>query len=188
MATLNLIYGLCDPQTGFLRYVGKSTSGLRRPNQHAQPHALEKRTHVAAWVRSLVRIGLKPDVLVLEETSREDLFDAEQFHIGYFKSIGCDLTNQTVGGVGPLGWKMPEDVKAKISAAKSGKCQTAEHRAKNAAAQLGNTRRRGAKHTAEARLKMSISHLGVAKSPEHRAKIAASNRRTWLERRASRWP
>ena len=50
-----LIYGLVDPRDGQLRYVGKSTSGLRRPRSHWYPRVIrEDRTLVEKQVSALV--------------------------------------------------------------------------------------------------------------------------------------
>lgn len=37
-----LIYGLTDPITDELRYIGRSSSGLNRPRQHLAPSVYNK--------------------------------------------------------------------------------------------------------------------------------------------------
>jgi len=100
----NIIYGLFDPRNGELRYVGKSTTGMRRPNAHCMPSGRKGHTWNARWLAELWTHGLKPEISVLEEhTCSENLPDAEQFFIAYFRSLGCRLTNLTKGGEGALG-------------------------------------------------------------------------------------
>lgn len=53
-----LIYGLVDPRTSELRYIGRSSSGLTRPKQHTAPAALAKDVaRKGNWLRQLVRAG-----------------------------------------------------------------------------------------------------------------------------------
>lgn len=182
------MYGLIDPRNGHLRYVGKSTSGLRRPFQHVQPYYLTKiRSHTANWCRALAAEGLRPDVEILEATTLEALNDSEQFWIAYFRALGCDLTNHTAGGDGMVGFVHREETKAKIAATKKGTYPTAEHLAKNRAAQIGR------KHSEATKAKMRAAHAGRApaaafmpKSAEHRARIAESNRRTKARQKLER--
>lgn len=182
----NLIYGLTDPRTGHLRYVGRSTSGSRRPFQHGQPYYLRSvRSHTSSWCQNLAAAGLRPGVVIIED-SPEDLFDAEQFWIAYFRLLGCDLTNHTEGGDGMVGFRHSETTKARIAATKKGRTATPEERERNRTAQLGR------KHSPETIAKIRAAMAGrapacafVPKSPEHRARIAESNRRTKAEKRVA---
>lgn len=126
----NLIYGLIDPRTEELRYVGQSSKGLERPKQHwskrVQGGAL--RDHCHNWVRSLLAEKLVPEVVVLESYDAVDPTDGqtkswldtnERLAIAFYREMGCDLTNQTDGGGGSLGRKMSDGSKAKIKAARA---------------------------------------------------------------------
>lgn len=97
-----LIYGLVDPTTGQLRYVGKSTSRLRRPARHSAPSELKKdNTHKGRWLKTLSQ---KPAVVVIQELDdTEILSEAERFWIQYFRQLGMPLTNLTDGGEGTKG-------------------------------------------------------------------------------------
>ncbi len=118
-----LIYGLFDPRTEELRYVGKSCSGLERPRQHIKPRLLKARTHKNSWLKSLLSEGLRPEIDVLEEhAGPETLNEAERFFIAYFRGIGCRLTNGTDGGDG-------------VSA---GRIQSLEEKAKRSASLMGH--------------------------------------------------
>ena len=55
-----LIYGLIDPISLMVRYVGLSSSGMERPKSHTQPCLRAAATHCGAWIRSLALQGLVP--------------------------------------------------------------------------------------------------------------------------------
>ena len=93
----SIIYGLVDPRSGSLRYIGSTSRGLIRPQEHwKRRQERERNDHCHAWIRSLLRENLIPDVFIIEET--DHLEEAEQFWIACFKMIGADLTNMTIGG------------------------------------------------------------------------------------------
>ena len=128
------IYALLDPRTRACRYVGKSKHATVRGYQHLCASQLAPATHRNRWIKSLLSIGLKPEVVVLEETSSAEWQEDEMFWIAYLKGLGADLTNATAGGDG-LHEPSPE-TREKIGAAGRGKRKTftPEHRAKIAAA------------------------------------------------------
>lgn len=115
-----IIYGLSDPRTSELRYVGRTKRKLNvRLQQHLQPAYLKPNTHKNAWVKSLLSDGIKPEIFEIETT--ED-FEAEEFWIAYFKSLGCNLTNGTKGGEGwKAGMKHSEESRKRISLSHLGK-------------------------------------------------------------------
>lgn len=122
------IYGLCDPLTQQLRYVGKANRPDVRRYQHIESRALIKKTHKNHWIKSLMVKGKRPEMFIIEEASRDDWKDAEQFWISYFKSIGADLTNTTCGGDGDCG---PEAHKKQAEALRGRKVvRSPEHAAK----------------------------------------------------------
>ena len=95
-----LIYSLHDPRTGELRYVGKTKKLRARISEHLSRARKGQRTHLSAWLRSLVTVGLMPEMRVIEETS-EQLWQArERFWINHFRQSGVRLTNGTEGGEG----------------------------------------------------------------------------------------
>lgn len=96
-----LIYGLSDPVTNEIRYIGKSCSGLKRANQHFIPSQLRADTYKTRWIISVIKSGLKPNVVILEEFKNSDkLNEREIFWIKYYKNNGARLTNTTEGGDG----------------------------------------------------------------------------------------
>lgn len=115
MSIRYLVYGLFDPQTSELRYVGKTKQVLGERLRRHQRDALEKtentwtdHTHRACWLRKVLFLGLSPEVEILQETATlEEANDSEVFWISYYKSIGCELTNSTAGGDGGIVSRKP---------------------------------------------------------------------------------
>lgn len=167
-----LIYGLIDPRNGELRYVGKSTSGMRRPRAHMSLLKYETNTYKANWLRQLLVEDFKPDIEVLETYESADaLVEAERFLIAYFRSIGCRLTNLTAGGDGASGYKHTLEGRARISKALQGHATSDKVRESVAEA---NSKRILSDET---RKKLSQRYLGIRISDEvrHRMSIAQQN-------------
>lgn len=98
-----LVYGLFDPDTQQLRYVGKSSCGIRRAKMHSYPSVLRSEQHLpkSRWIAKLLRRGVTYEICILEECEKEEeLNEAERFNIAYYRSIGCDLLNICPGGEG----------------------------------------------------------------------------------------
>lgn len=189
----NLIYGLVDPRTNLLRYVGRSTSGLSRPATHWCPSRLRAKgsTHRANWIRSVLAAGSVPKIVVLETlSSAEGLNEAERKWIRHWKSKGADLTNATEGSEGIVGWRHSSETREKIrvaglgrrmspknraaiSAAVTGRVVSEETRAKLSAALSGSLRPK----TAEHRAKLSAAQKGRVFSTEHLAKLSFASQR-----------
>lgn len=100
----NTVYGLFDPDTKELRYIGLTTVGFKRIIEHWETaHTLgtkKKTTKVQKWTYSLKVQNKIFDVFYFEyfDDNGIELDESEQFHIAYYKSIGCNLLNQDWGG------------------------------------------------------------------------------------------
>lgn len=150
------IYGLSDPSTGQLRYVGKTGRSLAlRLQKHLNPSHLEGCTHKNSWIKSVLSLGQKPIIHSIQvlDTS-EDLNNAEIYWIKFFRDQGCRLTNGTDGGDG----------------SQVGRTFSFETREKIAAAMRG----RRSPHSAATKAKISASTKGRKKSPETVANMAAA--------------
>lgn len=170
-----LIYALVDPDSKLPRYIGRSSSGLKRPQHYFSTAVLKKETsHKSNWILSLFRKGKKPIVHVLEyfECSSE-LNDAECFWIAQGRGIGWPLTNLTKGGEGLYG--ASTETREKIRRKMKNRFISPEHRARISAGQRGKT------VSEETRKKSSQSHMGKSPSPETREKL----RRAFLGRTLS---
>lgn len=184
----NIIYGLLDTRpgrVGELRYIGQSAVGVKRALVHRTPSSLRNNanTHRSMWIRSLHEQGLDYQVCILEELpSCEGLDEAEIRLIEYYRFIGCQLTNHSLGGGGIRGHRLSELHKKKISEGRTGHRHTAEARAKMSEVKLARSLARGKRTlSSDHSKKIGASLLGRTRPPEVIAKIAARN----LGRKAS---
>jgi hypothetical protein len=80
------IYGLFDPRTSELRYVGMTSRTLKeRLNKHLHDNT---KTHKTCWIKSLKNINLIPEIFLFEEVPDNEWQYWEKWYITYFKSIG----------------------------------------------------------------------------------------------------
>lgn len=98
------IYGLTDPRTDQVRYIGKTHQKVGyRLTQHIKSAKDGHNTHLLAWIRSLLAKGIKPGIRILEELApNADWQAAERKWIAKERAQGWDLTNSTDGGEGML--------------------------------------------------------------------------------------
>lgn len=96
------IYGLVDPLSNKIRYIGFTSYPLqRRLSKHiSESRNIKLKTHKARWIRLLLAENLEPTIVCISETTREKCCQDEKNTIMEFLSKGFDLTNQTHGGEG----------------------------------------------------------------------------------------
>lgn len=139
------IYGLIDPRTQEIKYIGKTVQGIERLRQHfysSGNRKYEGNTKKINWCKKLKSLGLIFDVIYLEYIENDyDLNEAESFYIQYFKSLGAELLNHTNGGEESFKRKYTEEEKKQIS-----------------------IKTKLAMSKPEVKLKMSLSHLGKPSS------------------------
>lgn len=150
MKVFGIVYGLYDPTTQELRYVGQTTKGLAcRLSNHLSPSGLRKHLRVSSWLKSLLAKGLKPDARVIGEASDRATLDAlEVSQIEASLSAGARLTNLAQGGRVNSGFKKSPEAIAKIVAARTGTTTSLE-----------------------TKKKLSEALMGRLVSPAHRAKL-----------------
>lgn len=96
-----LIYALCDPDTGEIRYIGKSKNSMKRFKEHLSDISLRDNHRKNNWIKSLMKRGKIPNVKIIQKIDRDNqLNQAEIYWIKYFKKHGYNLTNMTDGGDG----------------------------------------------------------------------------------------
>ena len=130
--TLILIYGLIDPRTNSLRYVGQSVRLSKRFWRHCNPLPTD-RSHRGCWLRGLKKAGLVPQLIVLEEAvTSDEATILETFWIASLRSVGANLVNMTDGDQAPSrrGHTLTPEHRAKIAAAHIGICPDETTRAK----------------------------------------------------------
>ncbi len=111
------IYGLYDPFTHQLRYIGKTKMSLARRLWHhiKEAKTSKKNTHKLNWIRNILDKEGKPIVFVLRETSKESWRKDESECISEALKSGANLTNLTAGGDGLVDYHHSEKTKKKIS-------------------------------------------------------------------------
>lgn len=155
-----IIYGLIDPFTKELRYIGKSVSGLYRPTYHSKPYSYNgqlKNTYLYRWIRKLIKNNSKPEIVVLDSCSnKQDLAELEVWNISYWKGLGCRLTNATKGGEGAAGRIVSKATRNKIRKANLGKKASKETIKKLRESHLGQVgSMKGKTHSEATKLKIS---------------------------------
>jgi len=144
------IYGLIDPESGELRYIGKSIDPKSRLANHMREVSNCHRSH---WIQSLKAKGMKPDIVIIESIRVMWPRQVEEkYWIKYFRDRGFNLVNNTDGGDGVPG--LPEETRKKISSTWKGQKHTPESVEKIKASL------RGRKASDETREKMSQAHSG----------------------------
>jgi len=185
----HLIYALIDPLTSMVRYIGKSSTGLKRPYEHARLSRLQRcSATMRDWLEQLRTTDLSYDVVVLEyvedPTSSATplrshweqrlnitrLNDAEIWWIAYGRASGWPLFNKASGGIGSAGFRRTNESRDLMRAAHLGKKLTPVHRARIGAAGTGR------RHSLETRAKMSVAATGRTIPNDVRAKISASTK------------
>jgi hypothetical protein len=92
------IYGLKDPETNEIRYVGKTTNINTRLKAHITRSRYNK-YHSARWIQSLIKKGLKPVIELIEECTESNWIEREKYWIAHYREL-FDLTNVLDGGEG----------------------------------------------------------------------------------------
>lgn len=119
------IYTLNHPITGEVRYVGKTIQSLnKRLNGHIYKVG---NTHTICWIKSLKKLGLTPNIELLDTCSTNNWKFWESFWIELFKSWNINLTNHSTGGEGRENVRLTEEQKLHLSKIKKGRQFTPEH-------------------------------------------------------------
>lgn len=185
METENFIYALRDPRTDEIRYIGFSSRGMERPNEHFLPghYNGEKRKHypLYKWMRKMISLGLVPRIDVLEYCATEaELPELETILVALHKEAGARLLNCTEGGDGTFGFKFTDESKAKMSAARTGMKASDEHKAAISAGLTG--KKKSPEHVAN----MAEAQRGKVASEETRNLLSERQKEIWRNAPESR--
>jgi hypothetical protein len=92
-----IVYGLRDPRTGALKYVGMTRLRLQdRLRCHMSKANTKSRNRAAGWLRGLLAEGLQPVAEVLAvAANRDELLYLERLHISRARHEGHPLVNTT---------------------------------------------------------------------------------------------
>jgi hypothetical protein len=183
------IYGLYDPFTKQLRYIGKTTATQER--RWAIHNNLAKRKtprRIYNWWRSVLAGGGEPEIFEIEIVQPGgDWVDAEQFWISYFRSIGCDLVNSCDGGQGTSGIKFSDEHIARLRTSHLGHVVSEEGRRKRSEVSLAAWKRNPKSRWAEGQLERMLTTKAARRAAglykkrrpateETKAKISAGKR------------
>lgn len=155
----HIIYALTCPKCGCPRYVGQTSKGVERYQEHLKSRKGDGSRYKKLWVASLRNQGLQPGFAVLAVLHGPEYLDAaETFWIAELRRRDMPLTNLTDGGHGTRGWKQTAETIAKRMVHFKGVPKTEEHKAKIAATLKGRP----------------SPFKGVPMTPEHKASHAAA--------------
>jgi len=195
MTNTAFIYVLKEPDTGEIRYVGKSTNPKIRVLNHVYEAKDErKNNHRLKWFRSLIKRGLEPVLEIIDEVPELEWQAWEAAYIQLYRSEGHKLVNGTLGGEGTdrgeshpfFGKHHTIETRQSMSQSRKGKPflnrrpMSLETRRK-----ISDTMKRighlppsclGYKRSPEAIEKTSSKNRGQKRSPETCAKISAANK------------
>lgn len=157
-----VIYGILDPRNNECRYVGKTNSICKRIISHRYAATSNVPGHKYNWFRSVLREGLLPEFIILEEVTVDNWKTAEAFWICYLMGLGANLLNMTKGGEGTVGFKHSDFSKSLMREDKLGTIMSPESSMKKSVAMIGNTHTLGFRHSLETRAKMSAARKGVS--------------------------
>lgn len=178
--TSSVVYGLYDPRSGELRYVGKTVGNLSaRLKGHLHDAALRRsKTRCGCWIRELASVELMPVALVLEHAPRQQLGSRECAWIAWARERSDHLTNLTAGGDGgALGWKPSMETLERMKRRPNvwkGRRHTPESLERMSVAQR-------AKWTPERREVMARRHRGKSISKAHRERCSRASKDMWAD-------
>jgi hypothetical protein len=177
MSNIFYVYEHWRPDRGECFYVGKG-HGRR---------AYDMRRGRNRWHKflqaKLSGLGTAIEVRIIADgLSEREAFDIEIERIAFWKNDGADLCNLTLGGDGPSGRRHSEEWKRANGERMKGRKASAETRAKQSAAAMGNKRGLGKKKPQHAIDALKAFHTGRKRTPEQCARISAANQRKFLGR------
>ncbi len=178
------IYTLTDPRTNEIRYIGKTINKLNiRLSKHISNVKYGKLNYCKNWILSLMKLGLKPIIQLIEETNESQWEEREKFWIKQFKLEGKRLTNATEGGETPnhllisiASKKMWEN--AEYREKHSGENHHMKKKENRLKVSGENSGMFGKKHSEEAKLKISNSLLGHKSSDLQRKRVSEANKKS----------
>lgn len=128
MIKSTFIYGLKDPNTEQIRYIGKTSHPEKRLKHHI---SVRYNNHKSNWIQSLLKNNEKPILEIIDEVPISNWEFWEKHYIRLFKSLGAELVNSTEGGRGGEDdRKLRKDTIEKMRLAQLGKKHTEESKKK----------------------------------------------------------
>lgn len=171
MSLIFTIYALCEPETGEVRYVGKTKRALAvRVVQHIKDAARYGKIRRFAWINALADRGQLPGAKVLEVVF-ENWQEAEARWIRFYrKQNGARLLNATSGGDGAGASVHTPESRRILSEKARQRYSDPAYREKMGAAV------RAAYQRPETRAKLSASLKVAFAKPEVKARLSAAQK------------
>ncbi|WP_375282883.1 GIY-YIG nuclease family protein [Sphingobium yanoikuyae] len=168
------IYVLKCPQSGRVRYVGKATDVKSRLRQHISDAKRGLKSHKCDWIRSLLKNGLRPRLDVDRVVQQNECWKSiEQERIAFYKEMGFDLTNGTIGGDG--NGPLTEEGRTALSA--RAKKQFATPQGRKAQSDL----MKDLCSNADWRAARDAASKATRASPEYKARMSARSKAKWAD-------
>lgn len=169
------IYALCEPDTGEVRYVGKTQDPYHRFYEHVAPNQDNRKsnTHKYRWIQQLRQQGVQPLMRIIEEVSEQEWQERERYWIAYYHATGAHLTNIKPGGEGGL---TPESA-AKMSASRRG------HSVSPATREKISQKLRGRKLAPDHAVKVTAAVLSAKRTRMWADRISATRRKQGEQKR-----
>ncbi|KSJ42381.2 hypothetical protein [Pseudomonas aeruginosa] len=123
------VYGLCDSRNGEIRYIGQTSTSLRR---RLICHISESRSGTdpkSQWIREVRAGGGSIQIIVLVERAEKDV--EEIIQIEAHEKLGHSLLNLTGGGSGLMNCR--DSTRAKMAASASSRFSSQEERDRTSA-------------------------------------------------------
>lgn len=107
------IYALSHPITNEIRYIGKTKSIKRRLQSHIDyaRNSKRKRRYVSDWILKLLNQNLKPIIIIIEETDKNNWVKREMYWIKHFRDLRFNLCNLTDGGESNTGYIYSDELR-----------------------------------------------------------------------------
>ncbi len=161
------IYTLIDPRNQQVRYVGYAQDPKERLRKHITS-SKRLSSHKACWIKSLLKLKLKPEMEIIECVNVKDRDKQEKYWIAYYRSLGFDLTNGTDGG--DCSYTLTDETRSKIS--------QATHK------QWEKRRSQNYQMSEDQKIKIGIGNKGKVRSQEAREKYSKARKgKPWTQAR-----
>jgi hypothetical protein len=96
--TKTYIYGLVDPRTDQIRYVGKADRPMERLRHHFAEARKGNRDRKSRWIASLLRLDMRPRLTIIEYCAVDVWEERERFWISHYNLLHPNMVNADDGG------------------------------------------------------------------------------------------
>lgn len=171
------IYGLRDPVTGVIRYVGASVNPRNRLSSHLGKDEIGSTKEKREWVQGLLDQNLRPELVILEECDWDEWEEKERWWISSFDN----LVNRARGGGGggTFGMKQSEEwINKRAAALKGNKGRTGQTQSEEERRKRSESLKR-----AYAEGRRTGGMKGTSVSADSRRKISEGIKESWRRRR-----